>query len=164
MLLWWSKTASASRNHSSNASNFGCVLAYNWVVRANRSMLSMRIYIICIDVELGHYKRVILTGTSKSTEISALFITLLLRWNIHCIILWRVIDSSAQSNKSRRQFRIVQIVIAYLFLLDCAWSMLYYIHTSHYKSVVFEAMAIASHLKLLCWQIQGYIYLKKADG
>jgi len=40
VLFWRSETASNSRNHSSNASKFGCDSAYCWVLKANVSVLS----------------------------------------------------------------------------------------------------------------------------
>jgi len=52
MLFWRPKTAFNSRNHSSNALNFGCVLAFYLVVGANISMLSTRICIVPIDAGL----------------------------------------------------------------------------------------------------------------
>ena len=73
MLLWKLKTASNSRNHSSNASKLECVLAYYSAVRHNVSIPSTLICVVPINVYLKHGKRVISTSTSEVIEALAQF-------------------------------------------------------------------------------------------
>lgn len=74
MLLWGPKSASNSRNCSSDVSKFGCALAYFQVIRANRSMLSVRISTAPVDVGLKYPTRVISIAVGKMTEVLAQFV------------------------------------------------------------------------------------------